>query len=354
MDDGIKPKNKGGRPATIIINPGDVFTRLTVVSIESGGRRGRVILCKCSCGNPELVRAMPSNLKSGANKSCGCLSREIASQNAKSRNSSDLRIDDAGRECSECKTYKVWDDFYPADNAYGRKSRCKACCLNWYSARRSAEPTVSKREKDRKATLWTRYRLTVEEYESYLESVGRVCEMCGSPEVKVNDQGEAHSLAVDHDHSCCEGKKTCGECLRGVLCDFCNMALGRVEKIGLDKIMAYLNKPRTGNPFKPAEFYEEDEPAEKIIEAFNKGEKQVIRSLYEGNWPTPEPPISKMMAHPVGEPGYDVNIIESRSTAPPFSREHNELFQRLVDEGAIVGRFTDEPSDFNFKDIGRL
>src|ERR1035437_134914 len=32
------------------------------------------------------------------------------------------------------------------------------------------------------------------------------------------------ALAVDHDHKCCPGKKSCGKCVRGILCDDCNHA----------------------------------------------------------------------------------------------------------------------------------
>lgn len=32
---------------------------------------------------------------------------------------------------------------------------------------------------------------------------------------------------VDHDHSCCPGTKTCGKCVRGILCGYCNRAIGQ-------------------------------------------------------------------------------------------------------------------------------
>ena len=45
------------------------------------------------------------------------------------------------------------------------------------------------------------------------------CQVCGSTE----------ALTFDHDHTCCIGKRTCGKCLRGVLCRPCNLALGYAE-----------------------------------------------------------------------------------------------------------------------------
>lgn len=65
-----------------------------------------------------------------------------------------------------------------------------------------------------------RYGLTVEAYQELLNSQGGRCATCGvSPE----------KFCVDHDHSCCPGIKTCGECVRGLLCFNCNAALGQAK-----------------------------------------------------------------------------------------------------------------------------
>lgn len=55
---------------------GEVFTRLTVMSLANEKHNGRIAWkCKCECGN--IVSVVGYKLRSGATKSCGCLKREI-------------------------------------------------------------------------------------------------------------------------------------------------------------------------------------------------------------------------------------------------------------------------------------
>lgn len=68
--------------------------------------------------------------------------------------------------------------------------------------------------------LDTRYGITLEKYNEMLKQQDGHCAICPArPE-------EVGTLCVDHDHSCCLGPKTCGLCLRGLLCSRCNAAIG--------------------------------------------------------------------------------------------------------------------------------
>jgi hypothetical protein len=63
-----------------------------------------------------------------------------------------------------------------------------------------------------------RYGITLDEYDRMVEERGGRCDICGQvPEKR---------LHVDHDHSCCPGRNSCGNCIRGLLCSRCSLTLG--------------------------------------------------------------------------------------------------------------------------------
>lgn len=71
------------------------------------------------------------------------------------------------------------------------------------------------------------------------------CTLCGKRFYVGRGRGKS-GFVIDHDHSCCHGGKSCGQCIRGVLCSSCNLSLGHVESmIGRatrDRLLAYLDR----------------------------------------------------------------------------------------------------------------
>jgi hypothetical protein len=51
---------------------------------------------------------------------------------------------------------------------------------------------------------------------------------CANPACTTMDTAEKR-LHVDHDHSCCPGRTSCGKCVRRLLCSNCNLLLGLAQ-----------------------------------------------------------------------------------------------------------------------------
>lgn len=152
------------------------------------------------------------------------------------------------KQCSRCKqslpaTRFAKDRYAPS----GLQTYCKDCLSAIYQERKAtiqAGPVIEKHCPKCKLTLaadcfasspnsndglkaWCRecsslhqieriYKITPDRYR---EMIKDGCQICGSSD----------KLHVDHDHSCCVGgssKKTCGLCVRGILCERCNHGIG--------------------------------------------------------------------------------------------------------------------------------
>jgi hypothetical protein len=72
-------------------------------------------------------------------------------------------------------------------------------------------------EQKRQDMLKHRYSMTNEQYNALLKKQNSACAICFSKQ---------EILHVDHNHKCCSTRKTCGNCVRGLLCARCNKALG--------------------------------------------------------------------------------------------------------------------------------
>ena len=82
---------------------GMTFGRLKVLKrtddyISPKGNKSVQWLCECNCNDKTIVTVLGTNLKAGTTKSCGCLNKEIVSNNSKTKNKKENQYDLSG-EC---------------------------------------------------------------------------------------------------------------------------------------------------------------------------------------------------------------------------------------------------------------
>lgn len=132
---------------------------------------------------------------------------------------------------------------------YGKNTEAsKARFRAYYAAnaeklkRRARERQAAQgfKQKRRYERLWSLYRLSAKQFDDMFEAQGKKCACCETPE----PGGVHNQWNVDHDHRCCAGQKSCGKCVRAILCARCNAGIGHfldsAEK--LRQAAAYLDR----------------------------------------------------------------------------------------------------------------
>jgi hypothetical protein len=124
--------------------------------------------------------------------------------------------------------YKNKEDKNAAQRRYHERNRDKQKAMmkkyydnnkhKWpdYETVKAGQPAGTRRW----YAIKSRYKLTKEQWEAIYDSQGRVCAIC-----KIDSE----KTAIDHDHSCCAGDRSCGSCVRSILCVPCNHALGFIR-----------------------------------------------------------------------------------------------------------------------------
>lgn len=138
-------------------------------------------------------------------------------------------------------------------------AHCMWCGMNtpivrkakkYYCANDPDIPNAPKKELDRISArhkaftmkahrLENTYSLTYYQYLWLLDECDYACPLCLQPFTK---ESPPH---IDHDHSCCPDKISCGQCIRGLLCRMCNGGLGYFKDSpdALLRAFEYLARP---------------------------------------------------------------------------------------------------------------
>jgi len=203
--------------------------------------------CRCGCGGRARYAYAPGHRPDAECSRCG---KEYAPiQNADDpgrcsqcrrhvRNGAPEQISDlAGKRkaqelappgkrfCHGCERYRALRFFGRSGSGY--YARCKPC----------------HKEQIRARMLPKVYSITLEQYEAIKAEQGGKCAICQVA------TGARRSLATDHDHACCSGKSSCGQCVRGVLCSTCNkmIGFGRDRPEFFQRAIEYLTSPPAHN-----------------------------------------------------------------------------------------------------------
>lgn len=120
--------------------------------------------------------------------------------------------------CKECSRQYDNERYYPnrvkSEFKSSTQQECVSCHIiqpkaAFHRGRRSCRICVTAKQ----------YSLTRQQYDDLLLQQNNQCAICGS----------TAKLYIDHDHSCCTGAKSCGRCIRGMLCHQCNLGLGALK-----------------------------------------------------------------------------------------------------------------------------
>ncbi len=150
-------------------------------------RRGVVYwICRCECGTVSSVASQA--LRCDDSTQCARCAAEASGHSKRKFNS-------RGGWCDKCSRFLPLEDFPVSKKSYsGRSSGWCNVCIRC-----------------------DHHGITKKQHEVLLEHQGGRCAISECTSIPT---------CIDHDHSCCPGKSSCGKCIRGLICDRHNLGMG--------------------------------------------------------------------------------------------------------------------------------
>lgn len=154
------------------------------------------------------------------------------------------------RKCVECESAKPFGDFP------GRGTSSKLTCRDCNNSRPGMKMCPQCREwKSERLFGWSEKRgratagscASCRATSAHGVTADEILAMQGSDKVECASCGRADALHIDHDHSHCSGPRGCRECVRGYLCNWCNVAEGMLKTPErAEALAAYMRKHGIG------------------------------------------------------------------------------------------------------------
>jgi hypothetical protein len=144
-------------------------------------------------------------------------------------------------KCKTCNIEKDTSEFPVAKTRLGHKRECRTCYAEYMRGYYKRYPQQYDRHKKyvRKNDIlykvaYAKHHITEERFYELRDMYDGKCHACK----------DRSGTCIDHDHSCCTGPWSCGVCVRGILCNWCNSALGQMNDDidQLNKLIDYLNR----------------------------------------------------------------------------------------------------------------
>ncbi len=120
--------------------------------------------------------------------------------------------------CARCKIEKPREEFSKSTKLKdGLHSWCRSC-----NTSNRVEWAKENPDKVKNNRLWVNYKLRPSDLMEKVKTQQNKCAICYT-------SFDVKPLNVDHDHKCCSGPRSCGKCVRGLLCNDCNRRLAAYE-----------------------------------------------------------------------------------------------------------------------------
>lgn len=127
-----------------------------------------------------------------------------------------------------CNRHKPSSRKFTPEERAAAVERNRARNREYAAQRRKTDPAHVERDRVRNKRFAHRYQLKSkygidpERWHAMLIAQSGRCYLCGDPMNPVD-------VSVDHDHGCCPGLKSCGGCVRGLACRWCNQGCGQFK-----------------------------------------------------------------------------------------------------------------------------